>query len=86
MIERLHGYPTVEESSAFIFYSNTEALQNFTVLSTVLHVASSDMGKIESRAMPGHETLKHSKLEDTLKRSVLRCYRRNLLVSLYLRL
>lgn len=62
MIEHLHRYPAVEESSAFIFNSNMKALQNSTVLNIVLHVASSDMDKIESCAMPGHGTLKYLNL------------------------
>ena len=46
-----HGhYPTVEESFAFIFFSNTKGLVEFTVSDTVFHVVSSHQGSIESHA------------------------------------
>ena len=54
MIQCLRDYPTVEESSAFIFYSHIKGLKNSTVGNTVLHVVSSNQGNIEShgRARP----------------------------------
>ena len=47
MIKCFHDYPTVEGSSPFKLYSSMKGPRNSTVGSTVLHVISSQKGKIE---------------------------------------
>ena len=41
MIKCFHDYPTVEESSAFIFHSSMKDLRDSTVGNTVLHEVNS---------------------------------------------
>ena len=49
-----HDYPTMEESSAFIFHSSMKDLKDSIVGDTVLHEANSHERKSESHAVPGH--------------------------------
>ena len=52
MIKYFHDYPTMEKSSAFMFYSSMKGLEDSTVGNSVLHVVHSQWSKIESHAVP----------------------------------
>ena len=54
MIKYFHGYPTVEESSAFMFHSDMKGLKDSIVGNSILRGVSSQWRKIESHAVPGH--------------------------------
>ena len=53
MIKYFHDYPTMKESSAFMFHSNMKGLRDSSIGNSVLHVVSSQWRKIESHGVPG---------------------------------
>ena len=55
MFKFFHEHLTVEQYSAFIFFSSMKAVRNFTVGKTVLHEISKNWGAVESHAVPSHE-------------------------------
>ena len=70
-IKYFHDCPTVEEVSAFIFYSRLKGLRDSIVGNTVLHEVNSRQWKIESHTVPVHGIQQYEEDEDRWIRGVL---------------